>query len=70
MKENYAQAITLINGSDLPVLSLDVPSGLDASTGAIADTAVVANVTVTFITGKLGLYLGAGRLPNKALAFL
>jgi len=64
MKENYAQAITLINASDVPVLSLDVPSGLNASTGAIVDTAVLANVTVTFITGKLGLYLGAG--PSSA----
>ncbi|MGL5002334.1 MAG: NAD(P)H-hydrate dehydratase, partial [Casimicrobium sp.] len=42
------------------VLSLDVPSGIDADTGAIiGDTAVVATHTLTFIALKPGLLTGA-----------
>lgn len=42
-----------------PVLAVDVPSGVDADTGAAAPGAVRADVTVTFAP-KVGLYVGAG----------
>ncbi|TXH05052.1 MAG: NAD(P)H-hydrate dehydratase [Nevskiaceae bacterium] len=42
------------------VLAVDVPSGLDSDTGRIRGEAVQAEVTVTFIGRKLGLYTGAG----------
>ena len=51
-----AQAIHLMNDSGLPILALDVPSGLDADTGCVLGTAVCATATVTFIAPKLGLY--------------
>ena len=56
--------IEAINRSDLPVLSIDVPSGLCADRGAISEASVQADVTVTFIGHKLGLLTGAG--PVKA----
>lgn len=51
-----AQTINLINDSDLPVISLDVPSGLDADTGTILGACVRADITVSFIAQKVGMY--------------
>lgn len=42
------------------VVAVDVPSGVDADTGAVEGPAVRAGLTVTFGTGKTGLYVGAG----------
>jgi hydroxyethylthiazole kinase-like uncharacterized protein yjeF len=42
------------------VLAVDVPSGLGATTGKIWGAAVRADITVTFVGHKLGLYTGAG----------
>lgn len=56
----YADAIELINQSELPVLSLDVPSGLCSDTGAILGSAVKAAHTMTFIGLKRGLMIGKG----------
>ncbi len=57
---SWLAAVQLVNASRLPVLSLDIPSGLDADTGAEQGTAVRAAVTVTFIGLKSGLFTGAG----------
>jgi len=51
----------LDRGGAKPMLSLDVPSGIDADTGARLGAAVRADVTLSFIAGKPGLYTGAGR---------
>lgn len=57
-----AQAmIERINASRLPVLALDVPSGLDADTGHAVGAAVRATVTISFIGAKRGLYTGMAR---------
>lgn len=50
-----ATAINQINDSELPVLALDVPSGLDADTGRVMGVCVRAAATVTFIGYKFGL---------------
>jgi hydroxyethylthiazole kinase-like uncharacterized protein yjeF len=53
-----------INALHCPVLALDVPSGLDADTGAIVGNdgiAVHASHTITFIADKPGLHTAAGR---------
>jgi NAD(P)H-hydrate epimerase len=42
------------------VLALDLPSGVDADTGAIHETAVRADITVCFVALKCGLFLGSG----------
>ncbi|PSF06030.1 bifunctional ADP-dependent NAD(P)H-hydrate dehydratase/NAD(P)H-hydrate epimerase [Marinobacter fuscus] len=59
-REPFASAIRLLNRSGKPVLAVDVPSGLDATTGAAIGEVVRADITVTFIGAKLGLYTGAG----------
>jgi len=56
----FAEAVRWINDARRPVLALDLPTGVDADTGAATDPAVRADVTVMFIGRKLGLYTGAG----------
>ncbi|MCI8303353.1 MAG: NAD(P)H-hydrate dehydratase [Lawsonibacter sp.] len=56
----FLTAVRLMNGRSCPVVSCDVPSGVDADTGEILGEAVQARVTVTFTRGKPGLYSGAG----------
>ncbi len=53
-----ARAIAAINGFDGPVLSLDLPSGLDADRGHAPGEAVRATATVCFIAYKRGLFTG------------
>ncbi len=55
----YAAAIAMINSAQKPVLSIDVPSGIDADTGRCCGSAVHAFVTITFIALKTGLFTGA-----------
>lgn len=60
VRENYAGAIELINSSARPVLSVDIPSGLCADTGSVLGCAVAADITVTFIGKKRGLFTNDG----------
>lgn len=60
VRELYALAIQHINNSHVPVLSLDMPSGLSADTGQALGSAVKADITVTFIGLKQGLFTGEG----------
>lgn len=53
-----AQAIERVNASGVPILSADIPSGIDAESGGIWGCAVRATATVTFHRPKIGLYLG------------
>ncbi len=56
-----AQLIERINACGNPVLSVDLPSGVDASTGEVAGSAVNATLTVTFHASKVGLHVAPGR---------
>ena len=58
-----ADAVRLIRGSGLPVVACDVPSGVDASTGAVAapELVVEAVATVTFAAAKPGLWIHPGK---------
>jgi hydroxyethylthiazole kinase-like uncharacterized protein yjeF len=60
----HARLVDFVNRQDCPVLALDVPSGLDADTGAVHGVAVRATHTVTFIAMKPGLLTLAG--PDHA----
>lgn len=56
----YAAAIESINAAGLPVVAVDMPSGLCADTGRSLGAAVEADLTVTFIALKQGLLTGRG----------
>lgn len=50
----YAEAINWINGVEAAVVSVDVPSGINATTGQLHGPAVSAELTVTFAEAKVG----------------
>jgi NAD(P)H-hydrate epimerase len=56
-----ARAITAMNACGAPVVAADVPSGVDASTGAVAGEAVRATATATFHRSKPGLHVAPGK---------
>ena len=55
------RVIACINDSNADVLALDIPSGVDGTTGAVGRVAVRASVTATFAVTKTGLVLEPGR---------
>lgn len=55
-----AQLVEALNASGVPVLALDIPSGLSADTGATLGPSVRAAATVSFIGWKRGQHTGAG----------
>jgi NAD(P)H-hydrate epimerase len=57
-KGPFAEMISQVNASPRPVLAVDVPSGLNADTGMPMDVSVMAEVTVSFIGKKRGLFTG------------
>ncbi len=65
----YAEAVRAINSSGIPVLALDIPSGLDADTGMPHGAAVHADATVTFVGLKQGLFLGSAPDCRGELTF-
>jgi NAD(P)H-hydrate epimerase len=60
LRDDLAALIMRVNQAQCDVLSVDVPSGLDANTGAVETTAIKANATVSFIVKKRGLYTANG----------
>lgn len=59
-REPFAGIIRQVNKAALPVLAVDLPSGLDATTGSASGEVIRAELTVTFIGAKAGLYTGVG----------
>ncbi len=60
--DDWAALIKSMNRSGAPILAVDIPSGLQADTGMPLGETVCAELTVTFIGNKRGLYTGeAGR---------
>jgi NAD(P)H-hydrate epimerase len=57
----YDALIVAINAHEAPVLSLDIPSGLDAEKGTVPGKAVQATLTISFIALKPGLLTGKAR---------
>ena len=60
VEPDLAAVIRAMNEATCPVLSWDVPSGLDADTGHVCGVAVRADHTLSFLGLKTGFYLGQG----------
>ncbi len=56
---SFADIVAAINAHAAAVVALDIPSGLNGNNGAIMGVAVAADLTVTFVALKSGLFLGA-----------
>jgi ADP-dependent NAD(P)H-hydrate dehydratase / NAD(P)H-hydrate epimerase len=56
----YKRAINFINSLTAPIVAVDIPSGIDATTGRILGAAVRAQLTCTFGLPKRGLLLFPG----------
>jgi NAD(P)H-hydrate epimerase len=65
----WLKLVKEVNASGMPVLSVDVPTGLNADTGVEMGTAIRADITVTFIALKTGLFTGAGPECSGLLRF-
>lgn len=60
-REETSRLIEQVNAAGVPVLAVDIPSGVNASTGEVAGAAVDADVTVTMHGLKVGLGVAPGR---------
>ncbi len=60
IRPEIKMAVDAINQCGSPVLSIDIPSGVDSDTGRVSCAAVIADVTVTFAAPKLGHILYPG----------
>ncbi|MCP4364891.1 MAG: NAD(P)H-hydrate epimerase [Planctomycetes bacterium] len=60
IREPYRTAVEDMNNSGVPVLSIDIPSGLDCNNGHVLGVAVRAARTVTFVLPKKGFMLAEG----------
>jgi len=58
MREPYSSGIDAINSSKGLKMAVDIPSGIDPTTGEVHDKAVEADITVTFHRAKTGLRKG------------
>lgn len=67
VRENYARVIEMINGIDPPVLSIDMPSGVNGTTAEVMGTAVMADLTVTMALPKYGCLFYPGKAHTGGL---
>src|SRR5436305_7349210 len=60
-REETSRLVEQINAAGVPVVAVDIPSGVNAATGEVAGAAVNADVTVTMHGPKVGLAVAPGR---------
>lgn len=56
----YKKIIDIINESTVPVISIDIPSGVNADSGEVAGAAILAEQTATLALPKIGLLVYPG----------
>tara|TARA_B100001559_G_scaffold48529_1_gene36952 strand:- start:310 stop:1824 length:1515 start_codon:yes stop_codon:yes gene_type:complete len=63
LRKNIKESILALNklGVKLPVLSLDIPSGVNPDTGDADDIAVYADITASFVAQKRGCFTSVGK---------
>lgn len=69
VRDDWKVLIKTVNQSGLPVIAVDIASGLNADTGAIAGAAIDADHTVTFIGLKKGMFTGSGKACCGEISF-
>lgn len=65
----WLKLIKEVNASGMPVLSIDIPTGLNADNGTEMGAAIRADLTITYIALKTGLFTGAGPECSGLLRF-
>ncbi len=61
VREPVMTLISKINEAALPVVSIDIPSGLGCDDGVVLGSAIKATKTVTFVATKTGFFQGCGK---------
>ncbi len=62
LDQPYRGLVEALNHAHVPVVAVDVPSGLDGDSGKVLNVAVDADITVTFFRLKAGHFLLPGRM--------
>jgi hydroxyethylthiazole kinase-like uncharacterized protein yjeF len=57
---DFSDAVEAMRNANVPVVALDLPTGLHGDTGVVMGSAVRADLTVTFVGLKQGMFLGDG----------
>ena len=65
----FAAAVAAMNAHPAPKLAVDIPTGLNGDSGAVMGCAVAADMTLTFVGLKTGLFLGAGPAACGAIHY-
>lgn len=60
VRSPYYEIIKQINNSNKEIIAVDIPSGVNANTGEVANIAIKATKTITFAMPKIGFFLGQG----------
>lgn len=61
LEGEWFDVVESVNELDTPVIAVDIPSGLNADTGAVMGNAIIADYSVCFISLKKGLFTGQAR---------
>ncbi|MCL2819229.1 MAG: NAD(P)H-hydrate dehydratase [Oscillospiraceae bacterium] len=60
LSDEALSAVSIIHSSDALVIAADIPTGIEADTGAILGDAVQADITITFTLAKPGHFVEPG----------
>lgn len=69
VKADFQGVIQQVNQTGIPILSIDLPSGMQANTGQALPVCITADVTVTFVATKPGLVTGIGKTFSGKVVF-